>query len=148
MSVDGKWMCSLEPDNETWVACEYFDSREEAIEMAKAEIKKAREDFENSCVIDTFGEEPESIEELGAFAIGRCENLTTGVYSMADQVIEMVAEEVYAEVGEPAEDYLTDVLPEHKEELDTIISLWFKRHGYTPEYYKIVDIEVIEVEED
>jgi hypothetical protein len=50
---------------------------------------------------------------------------------------------VYDQCGEVAEDYLDDVLEEHKNELESLIINWFEKYKYNPTCYTIGNIETV-----
>ena len=66
-----------------------------------------------------------------------------------DSVIERISETMYEDIGEVAEDYLDDVKSEHllelEEKLNEVFFKWQKEHGYEPTFYKIINIEEINV---
>lgn len=61
----------------------------------------------------------------------------------AGDILERIAEGVYDQCGDVAEDYLYDVLEEHKNELESLIINWFEKHKYNPTCYTIGNIETV-----
>lgn len=108
-----------------------FDTKEEAIEEAKSELKYY--DYSD-----------------GTIRIGECkEVLNYGID--VDSVLEDISESVYSEVGEAAEDYLRYVNKNEKEELNDklneVFFEWQEKYGHKPEYYTIENEEFINIKE-
>ena len=147
-SLVGKWMCASDTDVETWRACAYFDTKEEAIHAGKLAVDAIRngktfvEDIREH-VEDILGFLPE--EPINSFVVGR----VAPVYLPVDieSLLERTQEIVYDEVGEVADEYyLTDEIPEEKqEELCSLISNWFAKNGYDCPFTKITNIEPVYV---
>lgn len=91
------------------------------------------------------------IDNIDKFKIGICED-TFNHGPDVDEVLERIAETVYDDVGEVAEDYLSDVTKEHKEELqdklNEVFYAWQEKYNYKPSFYTIVSEEIIEVSKD
>lgn len=124
----GKWMYNLS-GNEIWNG-EEFDTKEEAVKEAKKEI------------------EEEGLDNI-SFEIGQiAQAFVSGVD--VDYILENVAENTTNEVGEVGEDYLEDVTKEDRDELEEklneVLFKWIKEHNYEPSFFKIENIEKIEVE--
>lgn len=147
-SLVGKWMCAGDTDVETWNACAYYDTKEDAIHAGKLALDAVRngktfveEIWEH--VEDILGVLPE--KPINSFAVGR----VAPVYLPVDieSLLERTQEIVYDEVGEVADDYcLTDEIPEEKqEELCSLISNWFAKNGYDCPFTKITNIEPVYV---
>ncbi|VWB82884.1 hypothetical protein BLA13014_03821 [Burkholderia aenigmatica] len=56
----------------------------------------------------------------------------------ADDVIEMIGERAYDEVGEYADGY-PDVMPEARAELDALLAGWIEKHA-KPTFYSVVNV--------
>ena len=73
------------------------------------------------------------IDNIKEFKIGQCEEINHGID--------------VDEAGEVAEDYLDNVKDEHKEELEKelnkVFFAWQEKYKYKPNFYIIVDEEVI-----
>ena len=147
-SLVGKWMCASDTDVETWNACAYYDTKEDAIHAGKLALDAVRngktfveEIWEH--VEDILGVLPE--KPINSFAVGR----VAPVYLPVDvtSLLEHTQEIVYDEVGDVADDYcLTDEIPEEKqEELCSLISNWFAKNGYDCPFTKITNIEPVYV---
>lgn len=129
--MEGKWMYSL-TDSEIWTG-EEFETREQAIEEG---IKKALENQEEPFCNDYFN--------IGQIAkIFPC-----GVD--VDSILENVAENT-AEGLEVGEDYLMGVDIEHQRELEEkfndVLFAWMKKYGYEPNFFKIENIEKVELKQ-
>ena len=118
-----KWTYELDINSNIWSGG-ICDSREEAIAEATKEA-----------LIDNFNE----------FKIGQCEEINHGID--VDDVLERINNTMYDEAGEVAEDYLDNVKDEHKEELEKelnkVFFAWQEKYKYKPNFYIIVDEEVI-----
>ena len=124
------WIVELtESNNEIWSADIECYSRENAIEEGMKEAKE---------------------EGLKSFRIGRKEYVDMAkIY--ADTIIENAQEQLYDEVGEVSEAYLDCVTKEQEkeleEELNKVFHNWHKKHRLFPGCYKVLNDEVIEVNE-
>lgn len=112
-------------NSDLWTTDIWFFTKEEAIRAGKIMAKS---------------------EGLITFEVGQKEEVGYPVIDV-DQVIEHLAEQIYNEVGEAAEDYLDDVSKEHEEELEEglneVLYNWIQRYGYEPNCYRITSIETI-----
>ena len=137
------WVCSEAVDTEYWKACNYYRTKELAIEAARKAWGKAKDDDTNDFE-DTFGYLPDSLSDtraLKSFAVGQC--ISAALPNFSDTVIEHAWESVYDEVGEFATDYLDDVTKEEKIELDSLIKDWFIRNNNLPSCYTIRNVEEV-----
>lgn len=86
--------------------------------------------------------------KLKSFRIGRKVDATIP-HAYADNFIDKMAEQLYANVGEFAEDYLNDVSDEDEKELEEQLNKVFKewsiKHNYLPNCFNIYDDEVIQL---
>ena len=124
------WIVELtENDDEIWSADIECDSREDAIAEG---MKGAIEDG------------------LESFRIGRRERCRVPKIC-AETIIENAIEDLSEEVGEAAESYLdettNDQEKELEEELNEVFWKWHKKYNLFPNCYKLLDDEVIEVNE-
>lgn len=148
-TVDGKWICGKNADLEIWNACEYYDLKSQAIRAAKNQIYAHNKGERKDEFEDVLGYYPDDADTIISFAVGQCSVSDIGID--VDNLLEQVSQDVYDQCGEVAEDYLDDVLDEHKKELENLILKWFERHDYLPGCYSIGNIETIlvyEAEED
>ncbi|MCR6515322.1 hypothetical protein M4I33_10630 [Clostridium sp. LY3-2] len=122
----GKWVAEMSLNSDIWHGDE-FDTKEQAI----AEGRKLAKD-----------------DDLNKFKIGQTEPACNFGIDV-DNVIERISETMYDDIGEVAEDYLGDVTVEHllelEEKLNEVFFKWQKEHGYEPTFYKIINIEEINV---
>ena len=121
----GKWTYNIN-ESDIWHG-ENFDTKEQAISEAK------------KVAID---------EEVNKFYIGETEPpINIGID--VDRVIEDIQQVMYDDNGEVAECYLEDVDSEHllelEEKLNEVFFKWQKEHGYEPNFYKIINIEEINI---
>ena len=118
-----KWTYELDINSDIWSGG-ICDSREEAIAEATKEAL---------------------IDNIKEFKIGQCEEINHGID--VDDVLERINNTMYDEAGEVAEDYLDNVKDEHKEELEKelnkVFFAWQEKYKYKPNFYIIVDEEVI-----
>lgn len=70
--------------------------------------------------------------------IGEVAPIQTKHLCDADDVIEMIGERAYDEVGEYADDY-PDVTPEARAELDALLAGWIEKHA-KPTFYSVVNV--------
>lgn len=112
-----------------WMNCNSYDTKEEAIEAGKDE-------FEGN---------------WDQFYVGQIRNMDIGVGVGAENIIENIAEDVYNEVGEAAEDYLNDVRKEDMSELEDLLNdvlhHWMDKHDYKPKYFRVANVECISLGE-
>lgn len=125
-----EWIVELtEADNEIWASDIDCSSREEAIEKGMEAAKK---------------------EGLTSFRIGKKEPCRMSTID-ADTIIENAQEQLYDEVGEVSETYLEGITKEQEKELEEglneVFYNWHKKHKLFPSCYKVLDEEVIEVEQ-
>ena len=126
----GKWMYNL-TGNETWWG-EAFETKEEAIKEGRKEAKK--EELDIMCI--------------SSFEVGQIAEVPISGIDV-DFVLENVAENTTDECGEVGDDYLSDVTKEDEEELEEklneVLFAWIEEHNYKPDFYKIENIETIEL---
>ncbi|WP_194190825.1 hypothetical protein [Clostridium chrysemydis] len=122
----GKFIAEMSLNSDIWHGDE-FDTKERAL---KEGMKLAKE------------------EGVTKFRIGETEPAFNFGIDV-DSVIERINETMYEDIGEVAEDYLGDVTVEHllelEEKLNKVFFQWQKEHGYEPTFYKIINIEEINV---
>ncbi|WP_069705228.1 hypothetical protein [Burkholderia seminalis] len=70
--------------------------------------------------------------------IGEVAPIQTKHLCDADDVIEMIGERAYDEVGEYADGY-PDVVPEARAELDALLAGWIEKHA-KPTFYSVVNV--------
>lgn len=126
-SQEEKWVYSLNDD--VFTTGEYFDTKEQAIEGAKADLT-----WEGECP---------------AFYVGQVKSADFAFSIDTDVILETISQNVYEEFGEVAEDYLNDVQKEHyevlEEELWDVINKWMDKFGYNPDFFKVVNIEKMSI---
>lgn len=124
-----KWTYELNVTSDIWRGG-LCDSRKEAI---KEGTKEALED------------------DIKKFKIGICSEVFNHGID-ADDALERIADIMYQEVGEVAEDYLDYVTREHKEELqdklNKVFYEWQEKYKYKPSFYTIEDEEIIIVDKE
>jgi len=123
-----EWIVELtETDSEIWSSDIDCNSREESIEEG---MKYAKEDG------------------LKSFRIGKAIPCSIPNIDI-DLVLERAREQLYDEVGEPAEVYLDGVTKEQIKELDEqlyeVFYQWNKKYKLEPSCYNVINDEVIEV---
>lgn len=138
MTNEGKWLINLVED-EIWGSSDEFDTKEEAIAYGKEEFEGLYED-EN-------GEKFDSEIYKKIFYVGKVERFVPSV--CADSVIETLRDNAYDEVGEFAETFLERISKEEytflEERLNQALNDWLDETKNHPTFYKIVDVEKIEV---
>ena len=143
MSHDKEWVCAPSADCDIWKSTEYFDTKEAAIEAGKKVISQRNQGNTDTEIEDILGEWFEDDDKIVSFAVGQC--FSPSIDIDADNILEGIAEGVFDQCGEVAEDYLHDVLEEHKNELESLIINWFEKHKYYPTCYSVGNIETIMV---
>lgn len=148
---NGKWMLNRH-NSEYWNAEDVFNTEEEAVKTGVSLLKKYNSlDKElksevlalSNKIEDTMGIASLGYETITRFDVGLVEQAT--VEFNVDSILETATENAYDEYGEFAEDYLEDVTDEDKTELETLIHDWFIRHNYIPQFYKVYNIETIDL---
>ncbi|TYW09541.1 hypothetical protein [Listeria monocytogenes] len=142
----GQWMLNG-TDGDRWEACEYFDTKEEAI-FYRIELlteynrldNKQRSDYDLSNGLNLH---PYEHENIYTFFVGQIEEVEFP--TEVDTLLENIAQCVYDEVGECGEEYLNDVTQEHKEQLSDLIYEWAKQRDYLPSCFKIEMVEEIDI---
>ena len=123
-----KWNYETNMNSDIWHGG-ICDSREEAIAEATEEAL---------------------YDNLKQFKIGLVKKFNCGID--VDDALERIADIAYEEVGEVAEDYLDDVTKEHREELqdklDEVFYAWQKKYNYEPNFYQVINEEIINIEGD
>ncbi|ACA57392.1 hypothetical protein N494_18780 (plasmid) [Clostridium botulinum A2B7 92] len=128
-NIEGKWMYSL-IDSEIWIG-EEFNTKEQAIEAGR---KEALENQEQAFCNDYFN-------------IGQIVEVSPCGVDV-DFILENVAENT-ADGMEAGENYLMDVDTEHQRELEKqineVLFAWMDKYGYRPDFFKIENIEKIDL---
>lgn len=124
---ENQWIYNT--NEEVWMNCGSYDTKKEAIQAGKDEYEGNRYQF----------------------YVGQISNMNLVPSVDVDRVIDDIAENVYWEVGEAAEDYLNDVrkedLSELEDKLNEVLLEWMKKHNYSPEYFRVANIECIPLNE-
>ena len=98
------------------------------------------------------GREEARSEGVDSFWVGKAQPyvLSENIID-AEIVLERISENVYEDMGEVAEDYLCDVDNRHINELEISLNKvfheWIKKHKYEHDFWQIVDVRKINVEE-
>ncbi|MFS7003636.1 hypothetical protein [Carnobacterium maltaromaticum] len=142
----GQWMLNKEY-GERWGACEYFDYKEDAISHGVNLLFKYnsldKNGKDNMDLSDSLNMLPRDYNNINTFYVGQIESV--GFPDVTDNLLEIISETVYEEVGEHADGYLDDVKPEHKKELSDLIHDWAKRNEYMPNCFLIRNTEEINI---
>lgn len=143
---DNKWVLN-KTGRDMWSSEETFDTKSEAVIVGVELLNKFNSDpyNKNNTIalsdimgIDTYGE-----KLFESFDVGQI--FTYKNFYGVDELLEMVADNAYQECGDVAEDYLSYVKEEHKQELDELITGWFKKHNYLPDFYTIENVSTIKL---
>ncbi|EMJ5875660.1 hypothetical protein KWU03_14965 [Clostridioides difficile] len=122
------WLYSWDDE---YFASDEFESKEEAIEAAKKELKM-------------FGHLEENVY------IGKREDVSLPGVDTED-VLERVQELIDNEFDEYGEDWITRIKDEDRKILDDrlnkVFENWINEFGYKPTWFKVVDVEEIELNE-
>jgi len=124
-----KWLYQF-GDSEIWREDDEFDTKEEAIQSGLDALK-----------------EDETLQGSTLY-VGQKESVCTSSIDI-DLLLENVAENTTCELSEVGEDYLMDVSKEAQDELEEklndVFFEWIKKYNYEPTFYKIVNIEEVEL---
>ena len=129
--MNNRWMYSL-TNSEIWTG-ETFETKEKAItEGYKEALEMQEEEFYKDY-----------------FNVGQCvEVLPSGID--VEFLLENIAENTTDDVGEVGDDYLMDVTKEHQRELEeklnNVLFEWMDKYNYKPTFFKIENIERVELE--
>ncbi|MFB5415811.1 hypothetical protein ACE4Z8_07795 [Enterococcus avium] len=143
MSHDKEWVCAPSADCDIWKSTEYFETKEAAIEAGKKVISQWNQGNTDTEIEDILGDWFKEDVKIVSFAVGQCFSPSLDID--AGDILEGIAEGVYDQCGDVAEDYLDDVLEEHKSELESLIINWFEKYKYYPTCYSVGNIETIMV---
>ncbi|MGG1652234.1 hypothetical protein ABHN03_03800 [Paenibacillus sp. NRS-1775] len=116
---------------------ECFDTRTEAIEAGKKYFG-----FKNY-----YGDEDKT--GFYDFYIGQTFEVLNDIRINLEKVLDDISTFLYNRVSDSAIDYLNDVKPEDRKVLDLrltqVVHEWIKEFGYEPKFFKIGNIEKIEM---
>lgn len=88
-------------------------------------------------------------ENESSFRIGQMIPINIIPTLNIDSVLGNAFNQVYDEVGEVAEDFLSKVTYEQEKELEELLNKvyydWLVKHKHLPNYYKVINAEIIEV---
>ncbi|EFM2997702.1 hypothetical protein HHK30_002753 [Listeria monocytogenes] len=147
----GQWMLNGS-DDDFWEGAARFNTKEEAIDFGIEMLRKYNinpDDAKNRKILnDDMGAypvplSPYSNEPIYIFNVGLVEQVKFP--NRTDELLERIAEDVYDEIGDYAEDYLDDVDEKHQTELQELIRDWAERHDYLPNYFTISRTEAIDI---
>ncbi|AVV07516.1 hypothetical protein KC298_08610 [Listeria monocytogenes] len=147
---NGQWMITCS-DDKFWEGSARFNTKEEAIGYGIEMLRKYNsnpDDAKNRKILtDDMGAypvplTPYSNEPIYIFNVGLVEQVKFP--NRTDELLERIAEDVYDEIGDYAEDYLDDVDEKHQTELQELIRDWAERHDYLPNYFTISLTELID----
>ncbi|EOA2258254.1 hypothetical protein ACHWNZ_002880 [Listeria monocytogenes] len=139
-------------DDDFWEGAARFNTKEEAIDFGIEMLRKYNinpDDAKNRKILnDDMGAypvplSPYSNEPIYIFNVGLVEQVKFP--NRTDELLERIAEDVYDEIGDYAEDYLDDVDEKHQTELQELIRDWAERHDYLPNYFTISRTEAIDI---
>lgn len=116
----GQWMYNF-GDEEHWNECEYFDTKEEAIEAGREEAIAREEE---------------------SYQVGQIESFVPRI--SAERIMEQISEDAYEECGDNVGDYpFSDREDQQKlqEILDEALERWIEKTNNYPTFYKIGRVE-------
>lgn len=121
------WMYEVH-DSENWCTSDEYDTKEDAIEDGKEYFRS------------------EHYEEVDCFDVGEAVKPDIPRIN-AEWVIEHVAENMFEEVGEVAEDWLTEVSEEDLNKIDKKLNRlfieWLKETNNMPDFFTIRNVKTI-----
>ena len=119
MSDQNKWVYSM---NDQDFNSEAYDSKKEAIK---------------------YGTEDALDSDISSFSIGQVDVPLATDFVDAENIIGVAYDRATMEIGEYADDWLSDVNQKEKDELNSLIAGWFEKTKNKPNFYRIVNIEKI-----
>lgn len=124
------WMYEL-PNEERWSSCDDgYDTKEEAIQAGREFMREEYPDY------DSF--------EVGKKVIPVIPSIN------AYSILETTSENMYWDVGEIAEDWLSDVNRKEEnnleERLNSVFLAWLEETGNMPTFWKVVNVENVLVD--
>lgn len=121
---EGKWI--WDTSDEVFRPSDYFNTKEEAIEDAKAQE-----------------------DEGEVVYVGQVTDPITSVNIDVDNILEMISDQMYEEVGEAAEGYLDRVeqaaFTELESRLNDTLMEWMEEFNYKPDFFKVGNIEGVKL---
>ena len=88
-------------------------------------------------------------EDYGSGYIGRIKPLPPFVVD-TDWVIDKARDDAYNLAGDASDGWLDEIPKgseeELEEELSKVFNAWLKKHGLTPSFYEVVDVEAVEAQ--
>jgi uncharacterized protein YegP (UPF0339 family) len=131
MSNNGKWQYQL-TNSEIWGTSEDYDTKEDAIKYGREEAKDTE-------------------YETDYFDVGQIEKYVPCGIDV-DDVLDRLVDDAYDEVGEVSDGYLSVITKEQENELEEklnqVLNEWMEKHSLIPSFYKIVNVEKVEVHQD
>lgn len=125
-NVTGKWIWGT--NEELFYNINIYDTREQAIAAGREETLEEGDD---------------------TFFVGQTENVHINTTIDSDLIFELISERAYEDVGEAAADYLNDVKREDytalEDGISDFISNWMRERGYEPNFFRVINIEKVEV---
>lgn len=137
---------------EYWSNCQWFDTKEEAIQDGIDQYKqmlegKSTELFDNDYYYDNYYD---IVPDY--FDVGKKRPYTPTID--VDDVIERLQVQAYDECGEFAEDFLDwrtmskgNIEEDLREHLQDELDAWLNRHNLYPTFFTVIDIETINVKD-
>lgn len=141
-----RWVLN-QSGSEMWSSDETYSSRLEAVITGVELLNSFNSDPSNKKIINELSDVMNIYsydkEPITSFDVGQIFPYKN--FYGVDELLEMVADNAYQECGDVAEDYLSYVKEEHKQELDELITGWFKKHNYLPDFYTIENVSTIKL---
>lgn len=129
-------------NNHKWTTCrdsigerfdgDIFDTKEEAIADLKKEIEAGLY---------------EGVKKQGYFWVGQILSYSSHQFMNAEDILQNAADYALDEAGEFAEDWLSFISKEQKEELDKLLAEWVEKNVGEPNFFQIINSEKVIVEE-
>lgn len=120
----GQWMYNF-GDEEHWNECEYFDTKEEAVDAGRAEaIAREESEYQVGQIVDF-------VPRISAY-----------------NALEQISEQAYEECGDNVGDYpFTNKEDQQKlqEMLDEALERWMDKTNNYPTFYKIEKVENLSI---
>lgn len=140
----GKYVCNYGLNDDIWTGSEFYDTYEDAVQAGKESLTKYMAD-PTIDVSDVLGNINEYEEIMGMFRVGKV--CSPSIELDGCRILEDLEEQIYEEVGDPAEYSFDNVTKEHERELEKLLTMelvkWLAETNNLPGFYSIEEIETV-----
>lgn len=141
----GKYACNAGLNDDIWRGSEFYDTFEEAVSAGIAALTKYKND-KTIDISDVVGNIHEDQEVVGKFKVGKV--CSPSIELAGYRIIEELEEQLYEEMGDPADYSFDNVTKAHERELEKLLTTelvkWLTETNNLPGFYSIEEIEEVE----